>query len=153
MVGMALRSLMTCSCRKECDEISAVVNTTIIERPHLQSVRQVRGELMFQSILLQAGDPGMGGMVQTGIMIGLMFLVFWLLVWRPQRKEQNRLDELLKALKVGDEVVTASGILGRVLRLNDKVVTLEISKGNKMKVLRSQIQGLQSALLTEGAED
>ncbi len=109
---------------------------------------------MFQSVILQAGGAAGGGLVQTGIMIGLMFLVFWLLVWRPQRKEQDRLDALLKMLKVGDEVVTASGILGKVVRLDDKVVTIEISKGNKMKVLRSQIQGLQSALLTsEASED
>ncbi len=105
---------------------------------------------MMHTILLQAAAPSaMGQGVQTLIMIGLMVIVFWFLVWRPQGKEQARLEGLQNKLKAGDEVVTASGILGKVVRVDNRIVTLEISKGNKMKVLLSQIQGLQSTVLKE----
>ena len=105
-------------------------------------------EMFLQSLLMQAAPPG-GGLGSTALMVGLMFLVFWLLVWRPQRKEKDRLEALLDQLKAGDEVVTTSGLLGKVVRLDDRIVTLEVSKGTKIKMLRSQIQGLQSALLAE----
>lgn len=107
---------------------------------------------MFHTIVLQAAPPMSQGL-STGLMIVLMVVVFWLLVWRPQSKERERLEDVRKKLKAGDDVITASGIFGKVVRVEDRVVTLEVSKGNKIKILLSQIQGLQSAILQAEKEE
>lgn len=103
---------------------------------------------MFETLLLQA--QGGGQFMSTLIMMGLMFMVFWLLVWRPQSQEQQRHEAFIKGLKAGDEVVTASGILGKVKAVEDEVVTLEIGKKVQIRVLRKQIQLSQAEALGGG---
>lgn len=68
-----------------------------------------------------------------------MFGVMYFLIIRPQQKKQKEQQSMLSALKQGDDVVTASGILGRVTGLTDKVVTLEIDDKVRVKMLKSQV--------------
>lgn len=72
--------------------------------------------------------------------------VFWFLIIRPQSKRVKEHDAFLKNIKRGDEVITSSGILGRVDGMTDTIVTLEIAQGVKAKFLRKQVQALQSTL-------
>lgn len=102
---------------------------------------------MFDTVILQA-QGSTQSFLSTLPMIGLMFLVFWLLVWRPQRQEQNRHDSFVRALKKGDKVVTASGIFGTVVSIDDQVITLEISKNTRMRVLAKQVQMSQAQVLS-----
>lgn len=81
----------------------------------------------------------------------LIFGVFYFLVIRPQQKRQRAHQTLLNALKKDDEVITSGGILGTVDKVDGQVLTLRIARDLKIKVLRTQVEGLQSALL--GAED
>ena len=84
-----------------------------------------------------AADP-MGGMMQLLPMI-LMFAVFYFLLLRPQAKRAKAHAETLAQLKRGDEVITSGGIYGRVEGLTDEFITLEISDGVRVKVVRRQI--------------
>jgi preprotein translocase subunit YajC len=68
-----------------------------------------------------------------------MFGVFYFLMIRPQQKKMKKQNEMLSALTSGDEVVLSSGIIGKVAGLTDKVVTLEVAKDVKVKVLKSQV--------------
>lgn len=68
-----------------------------------------------------------------------MVAIFYLLILRPQQKREKLRQGFISALKRGDEVVTTSGILGRVEGLTDQVITLEIADGVRVKVLRSAI--------------
>jgi preprotein translocase subunit YajC len=72
--------------------------------------------------------------------------VFYVFLIRPQAKRQKEAQEFLGSLKVGDQVITQSGILGRIAGLNDQVATLEIAHDVQIKVLRAQILMPQSAL-------
>lgn len=101
------------------------------------------------TILLQAQPPGGGGLTSTLVLVGMMFLVFYLLVWRPQAKEQEKHDKFINALKKGDEIVTSSGILGTVSKIEDKTVHIKVANRTTIEVLRSQIQGSQAALLAD----
>ena len=65
---------------------------------------------------------------------------------RPEAKKQKEQKALMDALQKGDEVYTSFGILGTVVGMTEKVITLEISENAKVKVLRSQIAGLSSKL-------
>ncbi|MBL7664341.1 MAG: preprotein translocase subunit YajC [Bacteriovoracaceae bacterium] len=79
----------------------------------------------------------------------LIFFVFYFLMIRPQKKKFDQEQTMLKALQKGDEVFTKAGILGTIYGMTEKVVTLEVSEGVKMKVLRSQVGGLANSLLAE----
>lgn len=99
-----------------------------------------------QMILLAQAPPG-GEASLFGMLapLGLIMLIFYFLLWRPQSKQAAQHREFLGALKSGDEVVTAGGLLGTVKSVDDHFVTLEISKGNKVSVLKTQIKGPRSA--------
>ena len=80
------------------------------------------------------------------IMIGL---VFYFLILKPQKKKMQTEQEMLKQLQKGDEIVTKSGLLGKIVGLTDKIVTLELEEGTKVKFLRNQIAGKSVNFLTE----
>ena len=69
----------------------------------------------------------------------LMFGVLYFLILRPQQKKMKEQQEMLTSLKHGDEIVTASGILGKVAGITEKVVTLEVADNVKVKMLKSQV--------------
>lgn len=73
-------------------------------------------------------------------------VVFYFFMIRPQAKRHKEQQNFLQNLKVGDQVVTQAGLLGKITGLNDQVANLEISNGVTVKLLRSQISMLQSAL-------
>lgn len=79
----------------------------------------------------------------------LIFLVMYFLMIRPQKKRMEEEQAFLSKLSHGDEVYTKSGILGKITGITEKVVTLELEGGVKMKVLKSHIGGSSSALLNE----
>ena len=72
----------------------------------------------------------------------IIFLIFYFLMIKPQKKKLQEEQAMLTSLGKGDEVFTKSGILGTVYGITEKIVTLEVSEGVKLKVLRSQIGGL-----------
>ena len=78
--------------------------------------------------------------------IALVIIIMYIFVFLPQKKRNQEVQTFLKGLEKGHEVYTNSGILGKITGLTDKVVTLEIEGGNKLKVLRSSIAGSSSAL-------
>jgi len=81
-----------------------------------------------------------GGNPYSGlIMLVLMFAVFYFLLIRPQQKRAKQHKALIDAIKVGDAVVTAGGIHGKVAAVTDSVVTLEIATGVKIRVNRPAI--------------
>jgi preprotein translocase subunit YajC len=79
----------------------------------------------------------------------LMFVVFYFLLIRPQGKRQKAHQKFLSELRRGDEVVSSSGILGKIDGLTDQFVTLEVADGVKIKMLRSQIATSQRAATAE----
>lgn len=91
----------------------------------------------------QAAQPGFFEMMVPFIFI---FVVFYFLIIRPQGKKQKEHQSFLTALKRGDEVLTASGILGRIDGLTDTYVTLEIADGVKIKMLRTQVAASSKTL-------
>jgi preprotein translocase subunit YajC len=64
---------------------------------------------------------------------------FYFLAIRPQVKRQKEHKKLVEALSVGDEVITQGGVLGRVLRLTDQLVVLDIGKGTEMTLQRNAV--------------
>ena len=92
--------------------------------------------------LLQAQAPAAQGQGQMGfwIMILLVFVIMWLFMIRPQRKQQKALEEFRSALKKGDKVITAGGIYGTIVSTDDTTVTLNLGGDVKIKVDKTSIQ-------------
>ena len=72
-------------------------------------------------------------------MLGMMFVIFYFLLIRPQQKRQREVDDMLKALRKGDKVRTTGGIRGEIVDLSETDVTLLIADKVKINVLRSHV--------------
>lgn len=86
-----------------------------------------------------AQQPQAAGMMGMVLPFALMFLVLYLFVIRPQNKKQKDHTTMLGALQHGDEIVTQSGMLGKVTGITDRVVTLEIAQNVKVKMLKDHV--------------
>lgn len=103
---------------------------------------------MVSEAYAMAGQAAAGGGKQGYegiIMLVIMFAIFYLLLIRPQQKRAKQHRQLLDAIKVGDQVITAGGIHGRITTVQDDVVTIEVDKGVKIKMNRVSISAIESA--------
>jgi preprotein translocase subunit YajC len=76
------------------------------------------------------------------------FAIFYFMAIRPQQKQRRAHQALLASLKKGDSVVTASGIYGKVKRVEDNLVVLEVAKGVSMKMARRAV----AEIITDSAQ-
>ena len=85
-----------------------------------------------------------GGDVQSSLMgmlpLVLMFVVMWFVLIRPQMKKSKEHKAMIEALSKGDEVVTGGGLLGKVTKLGDSHVSIEVADGVEVQLLRSSVQ-------------
>ena len=82
-------------------------------------------------------DP-VGGAIKSFGLMAIFLVVMWLFILAPQRKRTKQLEATLKALKPGDKVVTSGGILGVVLSIKDKTISIR-SADTKLEVLKSSV--------------
>jgi preprotein translocase subunit YajC len=87
-----------------------------------------------------SGVTAPGGGFESLILIVLMFAVLYFLMIRPQMKRAKEHKTLLEALQKGDEVVAAGGMLGRISKINESYVTLEIADNVEVQVQRPAVQ-------------
>jgi preprotein translocase subunit YajC len=93
-----------------------------------------------------AQAPAAGGGAVDGIMglapIVLMFVLLYFMMIRPQMKRQKEQKQMVEALKAGDEVISAGGILGRITKVTDAYITIEIADNTQIVVQRVAVQTL-----------
>lgn len=90
----------------------------------------------------QGGQGGpQGGMGSLLFMIVPLIIIFYFLMFRPQKKRADEQKALLASLKKGDSVITQGGLHGRITGLTDSTVTVEIAEKVRVKVSRSHIAG------------
>ncbi len=93
-------------------------------------------------MMMQAAPPGQSG--TAGILIGILpwlaiFVIFYLLMIRPQQRRVKQHQASIAAVKKGDEVITGGGIRGRVTKVSDEEAEVEIAQGVKIRVVKSTI--------------
>ena len=99
--------------------------------------------------IIQAGPAsGLGG--SAGMLIGILpwvaiFVIFYLLMIRPQQQRVKQHQAEIAGIKKGDEVVTGGGIRGRVTKVADEEAEVEIAQGVKVKVIKSTITQVLTA--------
>ena len=78
-------------------------------------------------------------MLASFIPLILIFLIFYFLLIRPQQKKQKEHKVLLASIQRGDEILSSGGILGKVMKVDNDRLTVEISKGVNVTVIRSTV--------------
>ena len=93
----------------------------------------------------QAAQPAGGGGVSL-IMMGLLFVVFYFFLIRPQLKQQKEHRQMVSELAKGDEVVTSGGMLGKIVKIGDNFLVLEVAANVEVKIQKHAV----SATLPKG---
>ena len=99
---------------------------------------------LLQIIAMQP-QGGSGGIFGALVPILLVFLIFYFMILRPQQKKQKERDKLLSSVQKGDKVITAGGMHGTVIGLEEKTVLVQIADEVKVKFERSAISSINRA--------
>lgn len=89
----------------------------------------------------QAGAGADGGLSSIIMMVG-MFAVLWFIMIRPQMKRQKEMKAMIEALAKGDEVTTASGLMGKIVDMKDQYITVELAPNMQVKMQKSAISAV-----------
>jgi preprotein translocase subunit YajC len=98
---------------------------------------------VFISQALAQTAPAAAGDTQSSLLsllpLVLMFVVLYFIMIRPQMKRQKEHKAMVEALAKGDEIVTAGGVLGRVSKLGDTFLSIEVANGVELQVQRTSV--------------
>jgi preprotein translocase subunit YajC len=96
----------------------------------------------FISDALAAAPQGQGDPLMSFLPLIFIFVVFYFLLIRPQTKKSKEHKQMVEALAKGDEVVTNGGLLGRISKVGDNFIELDVSEGVTVKVQRNAVANL-----------
>ncbi len=83
-------------------------------------------------------------MIQTFIMIAVALAFFYFILWRPEQKKRKALEQVRGSMKKGDKI-TAMGIVGTIVKVQDKTVIISLYEGAKMELLKAAITDVQAS--------
>src|ERR1044071_2455024 len=97
------------------------------------------------SFLLAMGTPPSGGGSSLGplVLIPAFLAIFYFILLRPMKRQQQKVQEFQSALKVGDRIVTSGGIYGTLTRVGDQSAQVQIADKVRIEVSRNAIVGYQ----------
>jgi preprotein translocase subunit YajC len=93
-------------------------------------------------------EGGSGGMIILMQFVAIGFIFYFLLI-RPQRKEQQRHREMIEQLKKGDDVVTAGGIIGTVVHTQEDRITIKTGENTRLVIQRARVAQVLTGNPTE----
>lgn len=99
--------------------------------------------------LLQAAAGAQGSQWSFWIMMGLMILVIWLFMWRPESKRRKELAKFREGLKKGDKIITAGGIYGTVKEIKETTLLIEVDCNVTLRVDKNMVVADNSAAVQE----
>jgi preprotein translocase subunit YajC len=91
-----------------------------------------------------AANAGSGQMIQTLVIFGAVFVIFYFLIIRPQNKKQKEAQKMIQAIKKGDHVVTAGGVHAVVYTVKEKTVILKVDDNTKMEFSKSAVASVET---------
>ena len=94
---------------------------------------------LISDAMAEAAAPPAGGGYELFIMIGIFFAIMYFMIIRPQSKRQKEHKKLIGSLSKGDEVETTGGMLGKIIKVGDNSLQIEISEGVIIKLQKNSI--------------
>ena len=91
------------------------------------------------TILLMTPAEGGGGLSSMMLMMGMIFAVMYFFMIRPQSKRAKEQKNFLIEIKKGDKIITAGGIHGKILSVDDHTILLEVDSNTKIRIEKSVI--------------
>ncbi|WNK20881.1 preprotein translocase subunit YajC [Halomonas piscis] len=101
--------------------------------------------LISQAHAQDAGGAAGGGIAQIVMLVGFV-VIFYFLLWRPQAKRAKQHKQLIANLEKGDEIVIGGGLVGRVTKISDEFLSMEVADGTTVNVQKSAV----AAVLPKG---
>lgn len=99
--------------------------------------------VLIERFVFAMASPGQSpGWVQF-VPFAMILAIFYFLILLPMKRRQKKIQEFQESLKVGDKVVTTSGIYGEITRVKDKTLQLQIANNVRIEIARQAIGGLQ----------
>jgi preprotein translocase subunit YajC len=97
----------------------------------------------FDSLLLAMTSPGQSSPLIQLLPFALILGIFYFLILLPMKRRQKKIQEFQDSLKVGDKIVTTSGIYGKITRVNDKTLQVEVADRVRLEMARAAVAGYQ----------
>lgn len=100
-----------------------------------------------------AGPASSVGAIASLLPLVLIFVVFYFLMIRPQQKRMKELQNAVNAVKKGDQVVTGGGLIGKVTKVSDQEVEVELGPNMKVRVVKATLQSVTPSGAGKPAND
>ncbi len=89
----------------------------------------------------QGGDQGSSA-ISTVVMFGSIILIFYFMIYRPQRKRQKEREALISKMDKGDKVILAGGMHGTISAIEDTTVLIQVSDSTKIRFEKSSVNSV-----------
>jgi len=90
-----------------------------------------------------AASPLGSGSWMTLVMLGIVVVIFYMFIYRPQKKQEKEVSAMRSGLEVGDEITTTGGIIGKIIAIKEETVMIETGNDKtKIRLLRSAIKNV-----------
>lgn len=117
---------------------SGIAGSGYLCRPGFGHFHQKYIKAMSIMFYLQNGG-GAGALLSNYGLLMLMLVVIWLFFFRPQAKKQKAQAKFLEEMQKGDEVATASGLIGRINKIENGIITLQVDQKTFIRVTKSSV--------------
>ena len=98
--------------------------------------------------------PTSSPLIQTIIMIGLFGVAMYFLLYRPQKKQEKAVNDMRSSLKVGDEISTNGGILGKIIQIKEDFLVIETGNDRtKLKIAKWAVRAVERRAEEEEGDD
>ena len=87
--------------------------------------------------------PGQGNLLLQFLPVAIVVAIFYFLILLPMKRRQQKIQEFQDSLKVGDKIVTTGGIYGKITRVTDKTLQVEIAERVRVEMSRAAVAGYQ----------
>jgi preprotein translocase subunit YajC len=98
-----------------------------------------RRRLQTNALIVLGKTSGSGSSTALLVSLGLMVVIFYFLLIRPQRRRAMQQRDLVEGLGVGDDVITVGGMFGTIRAMDDESVTVQVAPGTDIRMLKSAI--------------
>ncbi len=96
-----------------------------------------------ESTAATASGTNTANAITTIVMLVAMVAIFYFFMYRPQKKQEKESNDMRNNLKVGDEITTIGGIIGKIVSIKDETVLIETSnERNKIRILRTAVRNV-----------
>ncbi len=95
--------------------------------------------LFFSTAYAQTAGQSSQSTTITFVYIGIMILLFYIILWRPQSKRAKEHRELIASISKGDEVMTSGGLIGKVIKVNEEFIAVDIADGMVVTLQKSSV--------------